>query len=331
MYQKLDTTADDLTIIAKLRKQDAEFCERMLSAIEHGTERCPTSVNRRPSCRVGCRRAVARRANNQARAMAAIAVGERKNAGALIVVRIVLFEWIRSRRLFGVSGAVRDDPKTLISRDAQCIAQYSRDSSAPPQNKWAGRYLSPHFAGAAYPRANLLLGDLQGLETPPPVAAVRQRKNPRSFFAQIYRRPRARPVQVARGGPARWRSWHRCWGLFLSSDARADGSSGGVSAGGEFLNCFGGQRLAADAPLATGYFGDLHPGHPPHVLAFDRDHGIGQFLNDLPLLLRVEHFFDQMDLYQWHCRAPLCRPRRSEVTGDSMHVAANQDFQKAMI
>jgi hypothetical protein len=49
MYQKLDTTADDLTIIAKLRKQDAEFCERMLSAIEHGTECCPTSVNRRPS------------------------------------------------------------------------------------------------------------------------------------------------------------------------------------------------------------------------------------------------------------------------------------------
>ena len=162
--------------------------------------------------RVGCRRAVARCADNQARAMAAIAVGERKNAGALIVVRIVLFEWIRSRRLFGVSGAVRDDPKTLISRDAQCIAQYSRDSSAPPQNKRAGRYLSPYFAGAAYPRANLLLGDLQGLETPPLVAAVRQRKNPRSFFAQIYRRPRARPVQVARGGPARWRSWHRCWG-----------------------------------------------------------------------------------------------------------------------
>src|SRR6516225_8919893 len=81
---------------------------------------------------------------------------------------------------------------------------------------------------------------------------------------------------------------------------QADGSSRGVSAGGEFLNRFGGQRLAADTPLAAGYFGDLHPGHPPHVLAFDRDHGISQFLDDLPLLLRVEHFFDQMDLYQWH-------------------------------
>lgn len=104
-----------------------------------------------------------------------------------------------------------------------------------------------------------------------------------------------------------------------------------MSAGGEFLNRFGGQRLAADAPLAATYFGDLHPGHPSHVLAFDRDHGIGQFLDDLPLLLRVEHFFDQMDLYQWHCRAPLRRPRPSEVTGDSMYAAANQDFQKAMI
>jgi hypothetical protein len=65
---------------------------------------------------------------------------------------------------------------------------------------------------------------------------------------------------------------------------QADGSSRGVSAGGEFLNCFGGQRLATDAPLATGYFGDLHPGHPPHVLAFDRDHGIGQFLCGQPRL-----------------------------------------------
>jgi len=39
---------------------------------------------------VGRRRAVARRADNQARAMAAIAVGETENGGALIVVRIVL-------------------------------------------------------------------------------------------------------------------------------------------------------------------------------------------------------------------------------------------------
>jgi hypothetical protein len=29
-------------------------------------------------------------------------------------------------------------------------------------------------------------------------------------------------------------------------------------------------------------------------LAFDGDHGIGQFLNDLPLLRRAEHFLDPM-------------------------------------
>jgi hypothetical protein len=40
-------------------------------------------------------------------------------------------------------------------------------------------------------------------------------------------------------------------------------------------------------------------------------------------LLRVEHFFDEMDLYQWHCRAPLCRPRPSEVTDKSIRMVAN--------
>jgi hypothetical protein len=39
----------------------------------------------------------------------------------------------------------------------------------------------------------------------------------------------------------------------------ADGSSRGVSAGGEFLNCFGGRRLAADAPLAAGHFAQVTP------------------------------------------------------------------------
>jgi hypothetical protein len=40
-------------------------------------------------------------------------------------------------------------------------------------------------------------------------------------------------------------------------------------------------------------------------------------------LLRVEHFFDQMDLYQRHCHAPLCRPRPSEVTDESIRMVAN--------
>jgi hypothetical protein len=87
--------------------------------------------------RVGCRRAVARRADNQARAMAAIAVGERKNGGALIVVRIVLPEWIRSRRLFGVSGAVRDDLHPPSSRSNKRFAprreKASVGGSEPPR------------------------------------------------------------------------------------------------------------------------------------------------------------------------------------------------------
>jgi hypothetical protein len=94
---------------------------------------------------------------NQARAMAAIAVGERKNGGALIIVRIVLPEWIRSRRLFGVSGAVRDDlhprvrglrsPRDRISagcarrgRRGRTQARYngSKNFLSPSEN-WAER------------------------------------------------------------------------------------------------------------------------------------------------------------------------------------------------
>jgi hypothetical protein len=131
----------------------------------------------------------------------------------------------------------------------------------------------------------------------------------RTMFAgaprRIYRRPRARSVQWLVAAPRACVAGIAV-GAIPFQRCQADGSSPGVSAGSEFLNRFGGQRLAADAPLAAGYFGDLDPGHAPHVLAFDRDHGIGQFLDDLPLLLRVEHFFDQMDLYQWHCRTPLC-------------------------
>ena len=48
MRQKLDASADSLTVMANLRNQDAEFCRRLLSAIEHGAERCPTSVNTSP-------------------------------------------------------------------------------------------------------------------------------------------------------------------------------------------------------------------------------------------------------------------------------------------
>jgi hypothetical protein len=44
----------------------------------------------------------------------------------------------------------------------------------------------------------------------------------------------------------RLRSWHRCRGYTLQR-CQTDGSSRGVSAGREFLNRFGGQRLAANS------------------------------------------------------------------------------------
>ena len=48
MYQKLDASADTLAILAKLQQQDAEFRHRLMCAIEHGKESCPTSVNKKP-------------------------------------------------------------------------------------------------------------------------------------------------------------------------------------------------------------------------------------------------------------------------------------------
>jgi hypothetical protein len=62
-------------------------------------------------------------------------------------------------------------------------------------------------------------------------------------------------------------------------------ASGGTAAGGDVLNGFGCQRLATYAPVAALYLCKLYPGHVAHVFAFDRDHGIGQFFNDLPFLL----------------------------------------------
>jgi hypothetical protein len=46
-----------------------------------------------------------------------------------------------------------------------------------------------------------------------------------------------------------------------------------------------GQRLAADAPVAAADLLDDHPGDLAQVLAFDRDHGLGQLLDHLLLLL----------------------------------------------
>jgi hypothetical protein len=56
------------------------------------------------------------------------------------------------------------------------------------------------------------------------------------------------------------------------------------------------------SPLVTSEI--LTQGHAAHVLAFDRHHGVGQFLNYLTLLLGIEYVLDEMNFYQWHCRSP---------------------------
>ena len=48
MYQNLDATADNVAVMANFRKQDAEFCRRLLLAIQRGHERCPTRVDTTP-------------------------------------------------------------------------------------------------------------------------------------------------------------------------------------------------------------------------------------------------------------------------------------------
>jgi hypothetical protein len=51
MNQKQNASADSLAVMANLRDRDTEFCRRLLLAIEHGDERCPTSVNTKPGTR----------------------------------------------------------------------------------------------------------------------------------------------------------------------------------------------------------------------------------------------------------------------------------------
>jgi hypothetical protein len=93
-----------------------------------------------------------------------------------------------------------------------------------------------------------------------------------------------------------------------SPDPAGDGPrflSSRVSAGGKLLHCFRRQRLAANSPLAAGYLRNLYPGHTTHVLAFDRDHGVGQLLDDLAFLLRAKHLLYEMDLYERHRHSPM--------------------------
>src|SRR5690242_358733 len=86
---------------------------------------------------------------------------------------------------------------------------------------------------------------------------------------------------------------------------------------GQFLYGLGRQRLAANAPLAAVDLKDFHPCHAAHIFTFDRNHGIGQFLNNLLFLLCVKDAFDQMDIDLWHCLVSYVRALRSHSTASS--------------
>jgi hypothetical protein len=77
-----------------------------------------------------------------------------------------------------------------------------------------------------------------------------------------------------------------------------------LSSSCKILDGFGGEPLAADAPLAARDFWNSDPAYAAHVLAFDRHHRIGLFLNYLTLLLAIEYVLDRMNFYQSHCRSP---------------------------
>jgi hypothetical protein len=50
MYKKssLELISDTADFVMRLREQDAEFCRRMLLAIESGREICPVGTNTEP-------------------------------------------------------------------------------------------------------------------------------------------------------------------------------------------------------------------------------------------------------------------------------------------
>src|SRR6266478_8690278 len=62
----------------------------------------------------------------------------------------------------------------------------------------------------------------------------------------------------------------------------------------------GGQGVAANSPVPAFHLLDHAPGDAAHVLAFDRDHRVGQLADDLALLLLAEHVLDDANLNERH-------------------------------
>src|SRR6516225_8359900 len=85
---------------------------------------------------------------------------------------------------------------------------------------------------------------------------------------------------------------------------RLFGTSGGLACG-QRVHVARRQGIAADAPVAALDFLDRHPRHSPHVLAFDRDHGVVQLLDDLSLLILAENVLDDSNLNERHFDSPV--------------------------
>src|SRR3954470_15197772 len=58
-------------------------------------------------------------------------------------------------------------------------------------------------------------------------------------------------------------------------------------------------------PCAAGELLHPHPGNAPHGLALDRDHGVGDLLDHLSLLIRREDALNELDIDEWHVRSPV--------------------------
>jgi 23S rRNA U2552 (ribose-2'-O)-methylase RlmE/FtsJ len=65
------------------------------------------------------------------------------------------------------------------------------------------------------------------------------------------------------------------------------------------------QRLTTDRAIAAVDLFDDDPGHASHVLPLDRDHCVGETLDDLALFLRREHVLDERDVAERQRAPPL--------------------------
>src|ERR1700754_3240097 len=70
--------------------------------------------------------------------------------------------------------------------------------------------------------------------------------------------------------------------------------------GSESLDIRGAERFAPYCPISALELVDTDPGDRPHVLTLDLNHGFSDFCDQLLLLGRCEHVFDDIDRNEWH-------------------------------